>query len=119
MTPADFKAAFPTPAFAALSDPVIQAEIDAATPYFDVTRWDAFYNRGLGLFVAHELTLAGLDPTYGAGSSSSVRKKVGEVESTRSTSFDPKSAGDPYQLTHYGKRFKELRSIVGAGAVTV
>lgn len=116
MTPAEFKAALP--AFIAVSDALVQEAIDDSEPFFDVTRWGRFLARGQRMWVAHELTINGLGGTYGAGSSSSLHKKVKDVESTVASSFNQRSAGDPYMLTNYGERYLDLVRIVGAGGIT-
>jgi hypothetical protein len=120
MTTAEFKAAFP--AFAATADSTVQAAIDAAA--VDPTapgeaRWGTSFTRGLGLWVAHEIELGILGPTYGVGSSSSERKKVGDVEVERRTGFNVGAGDDPFDLTSYGKRYKRAMRLVGFGMVAV
>ena len=114
MTAAQFKAAFPDPLFAAVTDDQINALTALAAPYFDVNRWGSYYFDGLGNWIAHRLaTQAG--GQLGADSTTT-SQSVGAVSFSVDASL---AAKDPYMATRYGQQYAQLRRKVGMGGLIV
>jgi len=120
MTPAEFQTAFPQ--FENVEVPILQRHIDAADPYFDVSRWGDFYARGLGNFVAHnvemELRKRGISPG-GATANDAIEKQVGSVRVRRSDKLVEMQAQNPYLKTEYGQIYWQLAEQVGMGMLAV
>ena len=91
-------------------------------------RWGDFLEDGIGLFVAHHLTLEAktnqaTDGTGGmdaaAGTLASESKTVGPVSKSRS--YTNAATADPnaghWNLTSYGLQFRDLAKLVGMGGI--
>ena len=112
-TPADLKARFP--AFAAVSDSVIQGALDEAALQVDETWVDEpNYRLGILLLAAHILTLDGQgagaeSEAAAAGASGFKRMRSGQLELERFTAADA-GGGDEgvVATTSYGRRFLDL-----------
>ncbi|WP_343711904.1 DUF4054 domain-containing protein [Inquilinus sp.] len=111
-TPADLKARFP--AFAAVSDSVVQGALDEAALQVDET-WvsEADFRLGRLLLAAHILTLDGLGTgaeaeAAAAGAMGFKRMKSGRLELERFSAADAGGDGSVLGSTSYGRRFLEL-----------
>lgn len=117
MTPADFRLAFP--AFKDVTDAVITPQITASAPYFDIARWGAFLNEGVGNWVAHRIVEGGLDVVDGmSGTSNDITSKDDKaIKVSMSEKLLERQADDPYMTTSYGRRYRYLSRIAGMGGV--
>jgi len=117
VTPSEFKAQFPDGEFDGLVDDYVQKFLDLAIPMFNVGAWDALYPEGLSRFVAHSIVLSKARAARGlvvdAGDVS--EKHVGPVGVSFNGQLQVLMAQDTYMLTDYGKRYCELRDMVGLG----
>jgi hypothetical protein len=117
VTPSEFKAQFPDGEFDGLADGYVQKFLDLAVPMFNVVTWDALYPEGLSRFVAHSIVLSKARAARGlvvdAGNVS--EKHVGPVGLSFNGQLQVLMAQDTYMLTDYGKRYCELRDMVGLG----
>lgn len=121
MTPAEFKAIFPS--FDGETDARVQYAIDSAAPFFDVARWENLYTQGLVNYVAHTLTMTAVAAVVVGGvagvSDVATTKKVGDVSVTKSDAMVEKLAKNPYLRTVYGQEYYRLSRMVGMGAIAV
>ena len=120
MTPADFVAAFP--AFRDEQVPTIQRHLNASAPFFDVARWGAFYDEGLGCWIAHRLTV---ENAHGESKNETAIKgdvtteEAGGISTTRSSELLTMATKNPYLRTTYGQRYHYLARQVGLGGAVV
>lgn len=121
MTPAEFKLQFPE--LSTEVDARIEFMIAKAEPYFDVARWEDFYNDGLAYFVAHRLVLAAAAVAAGAQAAATVSDhtsmSVGEVSIDKDGQAVRDQMADPFLRTTYGQEYRRLEKIVGAGGVAL
>lgn len=123
MTPSEFRSKFPSGEFddtTALPDETVQDYLDLATPYFNVSRWGNWYSEGLANHVAHRIVVdqarkaRGLKVDTGAVTG----KTVGRVSIQYDGALLMKQAKDTWLTTDYGRRYAELRDLVGKGGCT-
>lgn len=130
MDAAAFREAFP--AFSGSLFPSAQVEfwLAVASIRLSAARWGDLLDQGIGLFVAHNLTLermVELD-SQGTGGSTATQgpavsdsKTVGPV--SKSKSYSPATVADAsagaWNQTVYGQRFYELMRLVGVGGLQV
>lgn len=121
MTPAEFKVWFPE--FTSEDDERVQLFLDNSDPWFNTSRWGAFYPEGVANFVAHQLTLANWNArnaTKGRQMASNLSKeKAGEVEVMYDAALLDMQANNPYMRTTYGQRYYQLAQMIGTGGVAV
>lgn len=115
MTPAQLKQALP--ALASIDNDLIQAYITRADPWFDETRWGAFYPEGLANWVANELVLDNIPLNATDGIETS--KSVGDTSFSLHPELVLLQTKDRAQRTRYGQRYRQLADMVGAGGVFV
>ena len=78
--------------------------------------WANQLEEGLGLFVAHRLTLADLYASGSAGGPVS-SKSIGGVSIAYNTELGTVADGGAYNLTVYGREWLQLARLVGMGGV--
>lgn len=126
MTPSAFLALFPQ--FQALETAdhgTIQGYLDRAGPYFDVSRWGAFYTDGLANWTAHTLTMDQAEQAQFALAPSALvagdvtTKTVGRETISRDGTLLGREMTDPMLKTTYGQRYVKLRRLVGLGGAAV
>lgn len=111
MTPAEFKASYPT--FGTVSDADIQRQIDLFGCLYQGD-YGCLAPTLLGLFTAHQVTVAtssGSGPVQSVGS-----RSVGDVSVSMNQSSGAASAGD-FAGTKYGLEFSRLMRMFGMGPV--
>jgi hypothetical protein len=123
VTPSEFRAQFPEGEFNSTSsfpDVYVQKFLDAAVPMFNVARWASFYSEGLGCYVAHAIVVSKARAARGlvvdGGNLSS--KSVGGVSASYDSTLLNKQASDTLMGTSYGRRYCELRDMVGMGGIS-
>lgn len=126
MTPAEFKVFYPE--FVNESDTRIQLYLDEAVNTMDQCRWSNWYERGLGLYTAHQIAIANHNASIasgvaGAGAVSGANdwtsKSVGDVSVGRDASIAAKQVENPWLRTTYGQQWVYYRNLAGVGAVAV
>ncbi len=120
MTAAEFKARFPQ--FTSETDARVLAVIALAAPYFDVTRWGAFYTDGLANWVAHTIVVDNSEATQSTSvvdADDATTETFGPITTARHTELVMAAAKDPYLRTTYGRRYAQLRRLAGMGGVMV
>jgi len=125
MTPTEFRACFPDDDFsvsgdATLTDGYIQKFLDAAAPMFNVSRWTAcgYYSEGLAMYVADRIQASKRRKTRGLANpdnGATTEKHVGPVGTSFDSELLNKQADDALMGTDYGRRYCELRDMVGLG----
>ena len=117
MTPSEFQAQFPDGEFDALEDSYIQKFLDLAAPMFNADRWGDLYPEGVANFVAHSIVLSKARAARGlvVDEGDVTEKHVGPVGESFNAELQVLMAQDTYMLTDYGKRYCELREMVGLG----
>lgn len=128
MDVAGFREAFPAFTQELHPDARVAFHLRVAGLRLSPDRWDELLEDGIGLFVAHHLTLeaktnqakdgtGGMDAA--AGTLASQTKTVGPV--SRSRSYTNAAIADPdaghWNLTSYGLQFRDLAKLVGMGGV--
>ena len=128
-----FREAFPQFTAELVPDVRVQFHLTLAGKLLPAKRWDDLLDQGMGLYVAHQLTLelAALkaqDGTVGidaaAGAVTSETKTVGSMSHavTRAGASGQGSAlvnAGQYNSTVYGQQLWQLMQIVGAGGMVV
>lgn len=126
MTPAEFKVLYPE--FASESDTRIQLCLDEAATMMDRCRWSQWYEKGLGLYTAHQIAIANYNAATasGAGGVSAVAnandwttKRVGDVSVTKDSAVAGKLVDNPWLKTTYGQEWVYYQKLAGIGAVAV
>lgn len=117
----DFHALFDLgePAFATLPDASISAQITYAGTWCEASVWGSHYAEGVLYLAAHEIALQLGIATRGGGFALAREfdsKSVGGVSVSRGPGI-AREAGDPFQRTYYGQKFRELAKRVGRGAM--
>ena len=130
-TIADFRSAMPAFTEAIISDETLQPYIDMASSVIREARWHTLWRTGMGLFIAHFVTLflqlpeAGLtkeellNASKVGGSISS--KTVGPI----SVSYDNTQATSDlngwaaWKLTSFGVQFATLAKVLGKGGMYI
>lgn len=118
MTPSEFQAQFPDGEFALLSEDYVQKFLDAAAPFFDVGRWNTFYSEGLACYVAHAIVVSKARAARGIAQMNTgnvTEKHVGPVGASFDSELLNRQATDTFLTTDYGRRYCELRDLVGLG----
>ena len=121
MTPSEFRAQFPDGEFndaTSLPDTYVQKFLDLAVPSFDVNRWGPKFSEGFACYVAHSIVVSKARATRGIAQMNTgalTEKHVGPVGATYDSQLLNKQAGDTFMLTDYGRRYCELRDLVGLG----
>jgi hypothetical protein len=123
VTPTEFRACFPDGDFAVsgdatLTDEYIQKFLTLAAPMFNVARWGALYSEGLSMYVADRIQVSKLRKLAGLAqldSGNMTSKNVGPVGASYDSQILNKQAGDSLMGTAYGRRYCELRDMVGLG----
>jgi hypothetical protein len=125
MTPSEFKASFPDGEFSSLADNYVQVFLTAAVPFFDVSRWGAFYSEGLACYVANSIVVskaraAMMTANPGAMDAGDVTSQsVGDVSFSQDGRLLARQMADVSQRTQYGQRYAQLRRLIGAGGTAV
>ncbi|MCL1939541.1 MAG: DUF4054 domain-containing protein [Desulfovibrionaceae bacterium] len=130
-----FRESFPHFTEALFPDGRVRFYLKLAGKRMSAERWDDLFPEGMGLFVAHHLTLeaevqkatdgsGGINAAAGAVVSESESKTVGGVSKSKSvTRAGSASSGDPlagqWNLTIYGQQYWQLVQLVGAGGAVV
>ena len=128
---AQFREAFPQFTASLAPDTRVQFHLPGAGKLLPATRWDELLEQGLGLYVAHQLTLelealksqdgtGGIDAA--AGPVTAETKTVGSMSHavTRAGASGQGSAlvnAGQYNNTIYGQQLWQLMQIVGAGGL--
>jgi hypothetical protein len=118
VTPSEFKALFPE--FVAETSERVQAIIDLSAPWFDVDRWGGWYSEGVGNWVAHSISVANARAARSTSTidkGATTEKHVGPVGTSFNGEIIMRQAEDTFMLTDYGRRYCELRAMVGLGGV--
>lgn len=125
LTPAALKIRFPE--FTAIDDVRVQYVINDADAMFNKARWGSLYERGMALWVAHQLAMGEMRRKQGlagqlGGVAGGENITVGKV-SVGSSSGGVKAAGNqldnPIRATPYGAEYDDLAGLVGMGGMTV
>lgn len=119
MTAADFKAAMP--AFSSIDDETINRWLADASSEFDVARWDVDYTKGLRNWVAYHIVEEAKQVVAGPGGGGliAVEKQVGTERIRFSEAAITAAMTDPFMANVYGREYRRLARLVGAGAVAV
>ncbi len=128
-----FREAFPQFTAELVPDVRVQFHLTLAGKLLPAKRWDDLLDQGMGLYVAHQLTLelaalkaqdgtGGIDAAAGAVTSET--KTVGSMSHavTRAGASGQGSAlvnAGQYNSTVYGQQLWQLMQIVGAGGMVV
>lgn len=110
MTPAEFKASYPT--FDTVSDAEIQRQIDAFGCLYQGD-YGCSADFLLGLFIAHQVTVstaAGSGPVQAVGS-----RSVGDVSVSYTSVANPYA--NEFAATKYGLEFSRLMRMFGMGPI--
>lgn len=123
---ADFRSLYPE--FAAETDQRVQSMLDEAVLFLDQCRWGCWYEKGLGLYAAHQLALSNAlsGTTGGAAGSTSVAmaspvtsKRVGDVQVNMDSTNAEKQSENPFARTVYGQQYLYYQKLAGTGVVAV
>jgi hypothetical protein len=117
MTLAQFRAAFP--AFTAVSNDSVNAAI-AEARLFIGERWEEFTDLGLGSYAAHKLiwdTVINGEPIGLLDDLFITSKTVGRTSYSVAAELLKLQFDDSFYTTKPGRRYLELRRLVGRGAV--
>jgi Protein of unknown function (DUF4054) len=118
VTPSDFQSAFPDGEFNALVPTYIQKFLDAAAPMFDVAAWGNLYSEGLAMYVADRIVQSKARAARGIAQingGATTEKHVGPVGASFDSEILNRQAVDTVMVTDYGRRYAELRDMVGLG----
>jgi hypothetical protein len=121
VTPSEFRARFPDGEFndtTSLPDNYVQKFLDGAGPMFNLDRWGLKFSEGFACYVAHSIVVSKARATRGIAQMNAgalTEKHVGPVGATYDSQLLNKQAGDTFMLTDYGRRYCELRDMVGLG----
>ena len=123
MTPSEFRDQFPGGEFndtSLLPDGTIQRYLDLSAPAFNVRRWGNWYSEGLANCTAHRIVVDQARKARGlkVDSGATTEKHVGPVGTTFDGNLLNKQARDTFLTTDYGRRYCELRDMVGKGGIT-
>jgi hypothetical protein len=116
--PSEFQAQFPDGEFSALTGDYVQKFLNAATPFFDVGSWGSWYSEGLSCYVAHSIVVSKARAARGIvqmNGGNTTEKHVGPVGTSFDSQILNKQLSDTFLLTDYGRRYCELRDMVGLG----
>jgi hypothetical protein len=127
LTVAEFRVIFPAFANAAIfSDATVAYWINQAVtlPIINAERWGQFYSFGIGLFVAHILTLGNAQRNFmssggGLGSGVPASKSVNGVSISYDTQLGQEANAGWYGLTTYGSMFLRYLRMAGAGPMQI
>ncbi|CDG39627.1 DUF4054 domain-containing protein [Asaia bogorensis] len=121
MTASDFLTLFPEFSDATrFPMPTVSLWLQMGRSFVDETRWGASTNLGIGLFVAHQLTVGaqtaaavqgGATPGVGVISS----KSVGPLSKSYDTSIGGYDDAGFWNTTSYGRQYWAFVSLFGAG----
>ena len=92
----------------------------AAVPFFDVGRWGTWYSEGLACYVAHAIVVSKARAARTINQidrGATTEKHVGAVGTSFDSQILNKQLSDTFLLTDYGRRYCELRDMVGEPAV--
>lgn len=130
-TIADFRTDMPPFTEAVISDETLQSYIDMALAVVREARWHSLWRLGMGLFIAHFVTLFLDMPASGASADEITGSaKSGGLISSESTGgvsvgYDHSSASSDltgwgaWKLTSYGVQFATLARMVGKGGMLI
>lgn len=121
MTPSVFKAQFPDGEFNSLTEEYIQKFLDLAAPMFNVARWGSFYTEGFACYVANSIVVSKARAARGISQPNAgnmTAKNVGPVGASYDAQLLNQQAHDTALATDYGRRYCELRDMVGMGGVS-
>lgn len=124
LTVAEFRVIFPAFANAAVfSDATVAYWINQAVtlPIINAERWGQFYSFGIGLFIAHILTLGQRNLVAGGSGGVGVpaSKSVNGVSISYDTQLGQEANAGWYGLTTYGSMFLRYLRMAGAGPIQV
>lgn len=114
----DFDADVDTGDATSLSNEYIQKWLTLAAPMFNVARWGALYSEGLAMYVADRIQTGKARKARGltqVDSGNVASKSVGPVSVSFDSQILNKQADDNLMGTPYGRRYCELRDMVGLG----
>lgn len=103
-------------------DEMIEPWLGLATSLLNQPRWGTFYNMGIALFTAHELTLGrqaqitasrGGVPGFGVGAVTA--KSINGVSVSYNPGLSTLEGGGDWNLTTYGMRFLRFARMYGSG----
>lgn len=117
MTLAQFRNSFP--AFAAVADPTVNAALTEAS-LFVGERWEEFADLGLGNYAAHKLIYDAVvngEPVDAYDDLIIQSRTVSRVTYSLASELLKLQFEDSYYCTKPGRRYLELRRMVGHGAV--
>lgn len=126
MTTAEFKLLYPE--FATELDARVQYSLDEAVAFLDQCRWACWYEKGLGLYVAHQIAMGNQTASNGSGAPGDAgvsgandwtSKRVGDVAITKSDSISQDQAKNPFMRSTYGQQWLYYQRLAGTGAVAV
>ena len=81
-----------------------------------VWRWADFYDEGIMIYTAHQVTIATKNlSTPGQASGITSSKSVGDVSVSYDTQAGIEKEAGHWNLTTYGRQFIQLARIVGSG----
>ena len=118
MTPSDFQNVFPDGEFDTLDPAYIQKFLDKAAPMFDIAAWGNFYSEGLAMYVADRIVQSKARAARGItqiNGGATTEKHVGPVGASFDSELLNRQASDTVTVTDYGRRYAELRDMVGLG----
>lgn len=107
-------------------DEAVQPLLDLACVSLNRNQWRQFYRRGIGLYVAHMLSIGRMNeltaerggaPGFGVGMIAS--KAINGVSVSYNTGVSIFDGAGDLNLTIYGQEFMRLVKIVGMGPVLV
>lgn len=109
MTPADFLLRFPE--FKDQDSGRIGLFIVEAIPQFSEPDWGSNYAQGIGLLVAHNLTIADQNARGGGAGVVTISRRVGDISSTISEAALLNTMTDPMMRTTYGQEYRRLQKL--------
>jgi len=102
-----------------LTDEYIQSFLTLAAPMFNVSRWGALYSEGVAMYVADRIQTSKARKANGGISQvdtgALTEKHVGPVGGSFDSAILAMQVKDTLMGTAYGRRYCELRDMVGLG----
>ena len=102
------------------------AALAEATALLNMSRWGTLYNRGLELYIAHDLALyqrrqatAALGGMPGMAKGNLTSETPGQVALSYDTQVASERDAGYYNLTEYGQKFIRLARLRGMGGIVV
>lgn len=93
--------------------------LQAAANQININAWGKSYAQGMGLYVAHQLSVAGGNKKGGIQGAGGVvaSKSVGGVSVSYDTASSSEKDAGYWNLTNYGRQYWRLARLFGAGVI--